>query len=72
MSRSEGRLGIISVYSESILIPSMLEPDHAVPVTNSMKPLICLKEKGRACVRHYVDRLAEMEFVIFDKLLIGR
>ncbi len=33
----------------------MLELYHAEPVANSMKPLICLKEKGLDFVSHYVD-----------------
>ena len=35
----------------------MLELYHAEPVANSMKPLICLKEKGLEFVSHYVDLL---------------
>ena len=35
----------------------MLELYHAEPVANSMKPLLCLKEKGLAFVSHYVDLL---------------
>jgi glutathione S-transferase len=35
----------------------MLELYHAEPVANSMKPLICLKEKGLDFVSHYVDLL---------------
>ena len=35
----------------------MLELYHAEPVANSMKPLICLKEKGIDFVSHYVDLL---------------
>lgn len=34
-----------------------LELYHAEPVANSMKPLICLKEKGLDFVSHYVDLL---------------
>ncbi|HKD20398.1 MAG TPA: glutathione S-transferase family protein [Rhizomicrobium sp.] len=35
----------------------MLELYHAEPVANSMKPLICLKEKGLEFKSHYVDLL---------------
>jgi glutathione S-transferase len=35
----------------------MLELYHAEPVANSMKPLICLHEKGLGFVSHYVDLL---------------
>jgi glutathione S-transferase len=35
----------------------MLELYHAEPVANSMKPLICLREKGLDFVSHYVDLL---------------
>lgn len=35
----------------------MLELYHAEPVANSMKALICLKEKGLEFVSHYVDLL---------------
>src|SRR5215471_10518049 len=35
----------------------MLELYHAEPVANSMKPLICLKEKRLDFVSHYVDLL---------------
>ena len=35
----------------------MLELYHAEPVANSMKPLICLKEKGIEFVSHYVNLL---------------
>ncbi|MBU6443051.1 MAG: glutathione S-transferase family protein [Alphaproteobacteria bacterium] len=35
----------------------MLELYHAEPRANSMKPLICLKEKGLDFVSHYVDLL---------------
>jgi glutathione S-transferase len=35
----------------------MLELYHAEPVANSMKPLICLHEKGLDFVSHYVDLL---------------
>lgn len=35
----------------------MLELYHAEPAANSMKPLICLKEKGLEFVSHYVDLL---------------
>lgn len=35
----------------------MLELYHAEPVANSMKPLICLKEKGLKFVSHYVNLL---------------
>ncbi len=35
----------------------MLELYHAEPVANSMKPLICLKEKGLDFFSHYVDLL---------------
>ena len=35
----------------------MLELYHAEPAANSMKPLICLKEKGLDFVSHYVDLL---------------
>jgi len=35
----------------------MLELYHAEPVANSMKPLICLQEKGLDFVSHYVDLL---------------
>jgi len=35
----------------------MLELYHAEPVANSMKPLICLKEKGLDFVSRYVDLL---------------
>lgn len=35
----------------------MLELYHAEPVANSMKPLICLKEKGIEFISHYVDLL---------------
>ena len=45
----------------------MLELYHAEPVANSMKPLICLKEKGLDFASHYVDLLRfeqhEPEFV---------
>lgn len=45
----------------------MLELYHAEPVANSMKVLICLKEKGLDFVSHYVDLLRfeqhEPEFV---------
>jgi len=45
----------------------MLELYHAEPVANSMKVLICLKEKGLDFVSHYVDLLRfeqhEAEFV---------
>ena len=45
----------------------MLELYHAEPVANSMKVLICLKEKGIEFVSHYVDLLRfeqhEPEFV---------
>jgi len=34
-----------------------LELYHAEPAANSMKPLICLKEKGLEFVSHYVDLL---------------
>lgn len=35
----------------------MLELYHAEPVANSMKTLLCLKEKGLEFVSHYVDLL---------------
>ena len=35
----------------------MLDLYHAEPAANSMKPLICLKEKGLEFVSHYVDLL---------------
>ena len=35
----------------------MLELYHAEPAANSMKPLICLKEKGLDFVSHYVNLL---------------
>jgi glutathione S-transferase len=35
----------------------MLELYHAEPSANSMKPMICLKEKGLDFVGHYVDLL---------------
>jgi glutathione S-transferase len=35
----------------------MLELYHAEPVANSMKPLICLKEKELEFVSHYVNLL---------------
>ena len=35
----------------------MLELYHAEPVANSMKSLLCLKEKGLQFVSHYVDLL---------------
>jgi glutathione S-transferase len=35
----------------------MLELYHAEPVANSMKSLLCLKEKGLEFVSHYVDLL---------------
>ncbi len=35
----------------------MLELYHAEPVANSMKSILCLKEKGLAFVSHYVDLL---------------
>jgi len=35
----------------------MLDLYHAEPVANSMKVLLCLKEKGLAFVSHYVDLL---------------
>jgi len=35
----------------------MLELYHAEPVANSMKALLCLKEKGLEFVSHYVDLL---------------
>jgi glutathione S-transferase len=35
----------------------MLELYHAEPAANSMKVLLCLKEKGLAFVSHYVDLL---------------
>ncbi|MDT8399182.1 MAG: glutathione S-transferase family protein [Pseudomonadales bacterium] len=35
----------------------MLELYHAEPLANSMKPLLCLKEKGLDFVSHYVDLL---------------
>lgn len=35
----------------------MLELYHAEPVANSMKTLLCLKEKGLQFVSHYVDLL---------------
>lgn len=35
----------------------MLELYHAEPVANSMKPLICLKEKGIDFISHYVNLL---------------
>jgi glutathione S-transferase len=45
----------------------MLDLYHAEPLANSMKPLLCLKEKGLAFVSHYVDLLRfeqhEPEFV---------
>jgi glutathione S-transferase len=45
----------------------MLELYHAEPVANSMKVLICLKEKGLDFVSHYVDLLRfeqhEPEFI---------
>ena len=36
----------------------MLELYHAEPVANSMKVLLCLKEKGLEFKSHYVDLLA--------------
>ncbi len=48
----------------------MLELYHAEPVANSMKVLICLKEKGLDFVSHYVDLLRfeqhEPEFVTLN------
>ena len=45
----------------------MLDLYHAEPLANSMKSLLCLKEKGLAFVSHYVDLLRfeqhEPEFV---------
>jgi glutathione S-transferase len=35
----------------------MLELYHAEPVANSMKTLLCLKEKDPKFVSHYVDLL---------------
>ena len=35
----------------------MLDLYHAEPVANSMKCLLCLKEKGLQFTRHYVDLL---------------
>jgi glutathione S-transferase len=38
-------------------MPGMLELYHAEPVANSMKVLLCLKEKGIEFTSHYVDLL---------------
>jgi glutathione S-transferase len=38
-------------------MPPMLELYHAEPVANSMKVLLCLKEKGLQFTSHYVDLL---------------
>jgi glutathione S-transferase len=38
-------------------MPLMLELYHAEPVANSMKVLLCLKEKGLEFTSHYVDLL---------------
>ena len=38
-------------------MPPMLELYHAEPVANSMKVLLCLKEKGIEFTSHYVDLL---------------
>ena len=47
----------------------MLELYHAEPVANSMKVLICLKEKGLDFVSHYVDLLRfEQHEAAFVKL----
>ena len=47
--------GIVSTTAQ--VSRTMLALYHAEPVANSMKSILCLKEKGLAFVSHYVDLL---------------